>query len=531
MKQTLPFSITCLITMVLTWVLPAASAEEITADVVVYTATASGVTAGVAAAREGMDVVLVEPGMHVGGMLSGGLGHSDVLGQENIIGGLAAEVFRRMARHYGKEAIKDAFDFEPHVAEDTLKEMLREVGVRVVFGQRVVAVTKEGSRITAMKTQDGSIFVGSVFIDAGYEGDLMAKAKVSYTVGREGRDKYGETLAGRMELLPGSHQFKCAVSPWRDGKLLSFITPQSQLVDTGQGDGKFQAYCFRLCLTDRPDNQIPISKPNNYNPDDYELLRRYYLACGDKVRRPLGIGRLPNDKCDLNSTGPVSTNLLGAAWEYPDATPQRRREIWDQHLRWAHGLLWFLQTDPCVPAKHRNEARRWGLCKDEFTDTGGWPHQMYIREGRRMLGEMVVTQQDLESCRSKPDSIGMCGYNIDIREVQWVSIRVFHFPKAGDEVFMEGYVSQPVKPWQIPYRALMPRVTECENLLVPVCASMSTIAFASFRMEPGYMIAGHAAGVAAALAAGQHGPVQKVDIQVLQSKLGRQNQIIAMPYE
>ena len=529
MKQTLLLSVTALLTVFLACSAPAFSAEEVTADVVVYAATASGVTASVAAAREGMKVVLVEPGRHVGGMLSGGLGHSDVLGQEEIIGGLAAEVFRRMTRHYGKEDMKEAFDFEPHVAEDALKGILREAGVHVVLGERVVSVTHAGPRITTMRTQNGSTFVGSVFIDAGYEGDLMAKAGVSYTVGREGRAKYGEWLAGRMELLPGNHQFKCAVSPWRDGKLLPFITPQSQLVPTGEGDGKFQAYCFRLCLTDQPHNQIPISKPENYNPDDYELLRRYFIAGGDRVRGVLGMKRLPNGKCDLNSTGPVSTNLLGAAWEYPEATPQRRREIWDQHLRWAHGLLWFLQTDSSVPAKHRNVARRWGLCKDEFTDTGGWPHQLYIREGRRMLGEVVVTQHDLETRRSKPDSIGMCGYNIDIREVQWASIRVFHFPKADDEVFMEGYVSQPVKPWQIPYRALTPKAAECENLLVPVCASMSTIAFASFRMEPGYMIAGHSAGVAAALAVIRHSPVQEVDISVLQNKLRKQNQILATP--
>ncbi|MCX6910062.1 MAG: FAD-dependent oxidoreductase, partial [Verrucomicrobia bacterium] len=442
-----------------------AMAGSIDADAVVYGATAGGVTAAVAAARQGVKVLLIEPGRHVGGMLSGGLGHSDVVGQQNLIGGLCLEVYQRIAKHYGESDPKKAFDFEPYVAEQVLNELLREAGVRVVSGQHVESVTKRGASIMALKTDSGASYVARVFVDASYEGDLMAKARVRYTVGREGHAKYGEWLAGRMELLPGHHQFKFAVSPWRDGKLLPFITPQEKLVPTGEGDGKFQAYCFRLCLTDRPENRIPITKPDGYNLDDYELARRYIRAGGNVG---LGIARLPNGKCDANSGGPVSSNLLGAAWEYPDASPQRRREIWDQHLRWAHGLVWFLQNDPGVPQKQRDSMRKWGLCKDEFQDTGGWPHQLYIREGRRMIGKTVVTQHDLEEHRTKPDSIGMGGYNIDIREVQWVSVRTFHFPKAADEVYVEGYVSQPVQPWQIPYRALLPRRGECDNLLVPV---------------------------------------------------------------
>jgi hypothetical protein len=509
-------------------------------DVVVYTATAGGVVASVAAAREGATVMLVEPGRHLGGMLSGGLGHSDVLGQEQIIGGMAAEVYRRMARRYGWEDAKGAFDFEPHVAEDTLREMLSEAGVRVVFDEPIESVTKDGARISAMETRSGATFTAQVFVDAGYEGDLMAKAGVRYTVGREGRARYRESLAGRTELLPGHHQFRFAVSPWRDGSLLPFVVPQENLAATGEGDGKFQAYCFRLCLTERTENRIPIPEPNRYDPADYELLRRYFIAGGDGVASPLGIARLPNGKCDVNSNGPVSTNLLGAAWEYPEATAERRRMIWEQHRRWAHGLMWFLQNDASVPAKLRDEARAWGLCKDEFTDTDGWPHQLYIREGRRMLGETVVTQHDLQEQCTKPDSIGLCGYNIDIREVQWASIRTFDFsrqerlrrdPNAADQVFMEGYLSQPVEPWQIPYRALTPRAGECDNLLVPVCPSMSTIAYASFRMEPGFMIAGHAAGTAAALAVRAGRPVQAIDIAALQAALRRQGQLLHLSDE
>ncbi|HBO46103.1 MAG TPA: FAD-dependent oxidoreductase [Planctomycetaceae bacterium] len=508
--------------------LPAGSraAETVHADVVVYTATAGGATASIAAARQGANVILLEPGRHVGGMLSGGLGQSDVRGQRDLIGGLTTEVYRRMAAHYGKVRPHEAFNFEPHVAENTLRTMLHEAGVTVVHDQRLESITKHDGRIVSLTTTSGNTYVAKVFIDAGYEGDLMAAAGVEYTVGREGREKYGESLAGRTELLPGEHQFLFPVSARKDGKLLPLVTAQEDLVATGEGDGKFQAYCFRLCLTNQPENQLPIEQPEGYNPDDYEMLRRYFEVGGDRVRHPLHMPRVPNGKCDLNSTGPVSTNLLGAAWEYPDADHARRQEIWQQHLRWAQGLLWFLQNDPSVPEAHRNAARRWGLCKDEFVDTGGWPHQLYIREGRRMIGEYLVTQHDLQTRRTKPDAVCMCGYNIDLREVQWVAVRTFRYPRAEDELYTEGYVSQPVDPWQVPYRALTPKASQCKNLLVPVCASMSTIAFGSFRMEPGYMMAGHAAGLAAALAADANVAVQEVNVDQLQRLLREQGQVL-----
>ncbi|MEX0643295.1 MAG: FAD-dependent oxidoreductase [Pirellulales bacterium] len=518
------FGILAALTLALTSTAPAA--EIINADIVVYTATAGGVAASVAAARQGAEVVLVEPGQHIGGMFSGGLGHSDVRGQNNLIGGLAKEIYEGITAHYGRNQSQLAYDFEPHVAENTLKSLLKEAGVRVVYGDRLESVLKNGTRILSLKMQSGNAYSADVFVDAGYEGDLMAQAGVKYAVGREGRQVYDEWLAGRVELLPGQHQFLFPVSAWKDGKLLPFITPQSKLVATSEGDGKIQGYCFRLCLTDRPDNQIQISKPEEYNPDDFELLRRYFQAGGNNVGKVLHMTRLPNGKCDVNSTGPISTNLLGASWEYPEASFSRRQEIWQQHLRWAQGLMWFLKNDPDVPVPHRDEMRRWALCKDEFTDMGGWPHQLYIREGRRMIGEYVVSQHDLETNRIKTDSIGMCGYNIDLREVQWVAVRTFRYPKAIDEVYTEGYVSQPVEPWQVPYRTLLPKAVECENLLVPICASMSTIAYGSFRMEPGYIMAGHAAGVAAALAANSKSAVQLVDYDRLRQLLINDGQVL-----
>ncbi len=497
-------------------------------DVVVYGATAGGTMAAIAAAQQGASVVLIEPRNHVGGMLSGGLGRTDMDRQENVIGGLAMEFFRRAGKHYGQEV---AWMFEPHVAEKILKEMLAEQKVPVKFGQPLASILKMDGKIRSLKTADGKEYSAKVFIDATYEGDLMKAAGVSYKVGREGRDTYGESLAGRRDLLRSNHQVNFPISPWKDGKLLPHITAEEDLAPTGAGDGKFQTYNFRLCLTNVDANRIPVAKPEGYDPTRYELLRRCFEVGGDKVNGILGIKPMPNGKSDVNAGAPISLNLPGANQDYPDGSPERRREIWNDHLDWAHGLVYFVQNDPSVPEGIREKYKPWGLCKDEFNDTGGWPHQLYIREGRKMKGEYILTQHDLMTDRRKNDSIGIAGYNIDIREVQWVSMRTFFFPKAEDQVYMEGYISQPVEPWDIPYRSLLPKFAECQNLLVPVCISASTIAFASFRMEPQFMIAGQAAGTAAALASKSSRPVHNVPIEELQSRLRAKGQIITLPNE
>jgi hypothetical protein len=495
------------------------------ADVVVYGATASGVMAAVAAAKQGANVVLLEPRNHVGGMLSGGLGRTDIDGQEHLIGGLALEFFRRAGKHYGKDV---AWIFEPHVAEKTLKSLLAEHKVPVKFGQALASIEKTDGRIRSLKTTDGNNYSAKVFIDATYEGDLMKAAGVAYKVGREGRDTYGESLAGRRDLLRSNHQVNFPISPWKDGKLLPYITAEENLAPTGVGDGKIQAYNFRLCLTNVPENRIPITKPEGYDPGRYELLRRCFEVGGEKVNGILGIKPMPNGKSDVNAGAPISLNLLGANQDYPDGSLERRKEIWKEHLDWTHGLVYFVQNDPCVPESVRKKYSDWGLCKDEFTDTGGWPHQLYIREARKMKGEYLLTQRDLMEDLRKNDRIGIAGYNIDIREVQWVSMRTYFFPKAEDQVYMEGYLSQPVKPWDIPYRALLPRFSECQNLLVPVCISASTIAFASFRMEPQFMIAGQAAGTAAALASKAGIAVHNVPIAELQKCLRDGGQILEL---
>jgi hypothetical protein len=510
----------------LTPALPHQTCHAASFDVVVYRATAAGAVAAIAAAKSGARVVIVESGRNVGGMVSGGLGRTDMDRQQHLIGGFAGEFYRRVGRQYDQPL---AWFFEPHVAERVFREWLEEAGVSVHFEQRLASVDMDGARIVRLLTDRGTSYDAAVFIDASYEGDLLKEAGVSYAVGRESRSKYGEKYAGRHDFLPGSHQLRAA-TPARDdnGNLFPYVTPEEELVPTGEGDGKIQAFCFRLCLTSNPTNRIEIGQPEDYDPARFGLVRGYIQALGNSARLAdfTGIAPMPNQKTDLNAGGGVSVNLPGAGLEYIEATPERRREIWEEHRSWAHGLLYFLGNDPSVPESLRLEARRWGLPRDEFAETGHWPHQMYVREARRMYGEHVLTEHDLLRDTTQYDSIGMGQYNIDIREVQWVGRTVYRFPNVRQEVLMEGYVSVPVEPYEIPYRSLLPRYHECSNLLVPVAISASHVAFASFRMEPQFMIAGHAAGVAAALSLRINVPVHHVPIVDLQALLQAQGQIL-----
>jgi hypothetical protein len=504
----------------------AAAAERY--DVVVYGATAGGTMAAVAASEEGARVALLEPGRHVGGMLSGGLGRTDMDRQQHVIGGLSREFFARVGRHYGQEV---AWTFEPSVAEATLRDWLDEAGVDVLFEHRLDGVEKKGDRIQVLRCVNGGVFEAGVYVDASYEGDLMKAAGVSYTFGREGRARYGESWSGRRELLPGHHQLGVPVSPYDDeGRRLPYIQPYEELGQIGEGDRKIQAYCFRLCLTRDPDNRLPIPPPEGYDPRRFGLVRNYLRALGERARigNVLGISEMPNQKTDINAGGGVSTNLPGASWEYPEAGYERRQEIWKEHLDWAHGLVYFLANDPGVPEALRHEVARYGLARDEFVDTGHWPHQMYVREARRMLGEYVLTQHDLDRFRRKHDSVGMAGYNIDIREIQWVAVPVPRFPTIALEVLQEGYLSVPIEPYEIPYRSVLPRQEEASNLLVTSCISASHVAYASFRMEPQYMIVGESAGVAAAQAVRTGRDVHDVDRVELQARLRERGQILSL---
>jgi hypothetical protein len=497
------------------------------AQVAVVGATAGGVMAAVASAEEGARTVLVASGRHVGGMVTGGLGKTDLERQERLIGGLARRFFVAVGEAYDEPI---AWRFEPSVAERTMEAFLASAGVTVLRERGVAGVEMEGARVAAVRLTNGGTVEAQAFVDASYEGDLLRAAGVDHAIGREGRDRYGEPHAGRVELLPNPHQFRTTFSALDEtGALLPGVRPYDAIGPTGSGDGLVQSYCYRVCLTDDPARRVPFTEPSGHDARRYVLLERYLAALGEAatIRDVLGIGRIPNGKTDVNSGGPVSTNLLGASWDYPTADPETRARIADEHRTWTQGLLYLLATDPAVPARIREEVARYGWPADEFADTGHFPHQLYVREAARLLGEHVLTEHDLRSERMPEDAIGLGGYNIDIREVQWVAAPIYRFPNVDPEVLVEGYLSVPVPPYGIPYRSLLPRREQCENLLVPVCISASHVAFSSFRMEPQYMIAGESAGVAAAMAAraGQ-AAVHDVRVDELQARLRRRGQVL-----
>jgi len=485
--------------------------------------------AAVAAALSGAEVVLLEPGQHLGGMVSGGLGKTDMERQEHFIGGHARRFFEDVGARYGQSL---AWRFEPHVAEEIFIELVERAGVEVRLGSMIEDVEMVDTRIGSLRLEDRSIIKAAAYVDACYEGDLLAAAGASFAIGRESQSLNGESLAGRRELLPDPHQFRAPVLASRAGGLTRYLQPLDGICLPGEGDNKIQSYCYRICLTADRANGEPIPPPTGYDAEQYQLLAAYLEALGERatIRDVLGIGELPNGKTDINSGGPISTNLLGASWAYPEADPATRRRVAADHRDWALGLLYFLTHDRAVPRAIRDKLGRYGLPRDEFVATDGWPHQLYVREARRLQGEYVLTQDDLMTSPHKPDSIGLGGYNIDIREVQWVVCPVSRFPDVFDEVLVEGYLSVPVEPYQIPYRALLPRQDECINLLVSTCVSASHVAFSSFRLEPQYMIAGQAAGVAAALASRDGtGAVHDVDIEALQTALRAEGVLLDLP--
>ncbi|GGK74994.1 FAD-dependent oxidoreductase [Mangrovihabitans endophyticus] len=507
------------------------------AEVVVYAATSAGVCAAVAAAQAGATVTLLEPGRHVGGMTSGGLGYTDV-GDVRVLGGMAARFRVAVAGHYGVPVGRYAGP-EPRVAETIFHGWLDHPRITVVTGADLDEVEVRDGRIAAVRTGDGRTHRGGVFVDASYEGDLMAAAGVTYSVGREDRNRYGERWAGRQEPLPGMHNMPPYVSPFVDdpeGLRQGSVLPQvrdTPMAPVGSGDGGVMAYGYRVCLTTAAD-RVPFTRRDGYDEAHWELGRRLF----DHWRRTGGTpsaGRLiglepnlPNGKCDGNSLGPFSLNVLdGAAWRYPEADPAGRERLRRRHRDHTRDFLYFLAHDPAVPADVRREMGRWGLPADEFADTGHLPHQLYVREARRMHGEYVLTEHDLLGARRQHDVVALGSYHLDIREVQRTWRWVPEHPRPTAMVVTEGYLSVPVPVYPIPYRALTPRYAECANLLVPVCLSASHVAFSSIRMEVQYQMLGHAAGVAAVLALAGDRAVQSVDVSDLQGRLRDAGQVLA----
>ena len=512
-------------------------------EVAVYGATSAGVAAAVAAAEGGARTVLVEPGRHLGGMTSGGLGYTDV-GDVRALGGAAARLRADIAEHYGTAPGHYAGP-EPHVAEAIFRRWLEEAGVNVVFGARLTDVEtaqgRDGRELRSFTVTGGDRIQAGVFVDASYEGDLLATAGVPYRVGRESRGLHGERFAGRQELLPGMHNMPPWVSPFADdptGLTAGRLLPQLHdrpLAQLGEGDGGVMSYGFRVCLTTAAD-RIPFDRPDGYDDAYWELGRRLFARDRrEGVERPAGrmLGlepNLPGGMADGNSLGPVSLSVLdGSAWEYPDASPERREEIRRHHVDHTRGLLYFLSHDPAVPSAIRRELSRWGLPRGEFADTGHLPHQLYVREARRMVGERILTEHDLLAGSMPEDTVALGSYHIDIREVQRVWRWVYEHPAPIGTVFTEGYLSVPVPVYGIPYSALLPKREDATNLLVPVCLSASAVAFASVRMEPQYMMLGQAAGAAAALAVTADTPAQDVRIALLQDRLAASGQVFTVP--
>ncbi|MCL4797428.1 MAG: FAD-dependent oxidoreductase [Bryobacteraceae bacterium] len=475
----------------------------------------------VSGARQGLKVALLEPGVHIGGMVSGGLSATDV-GRREVIGGLALEFYFRAGRHYdlNRHLQALAWRHEPKVAEAVFHEMIREARVTLLLRQRLrekTGVVMEGARVAEIITEPGWRFRGKVFVDASYEGDLMAQAKVRYTFGRESTQQYGESLAGVRARTP-SHQFPVNI-PARDeqGRLLPEISAEPR-GEPGSADKRIQAYNFRIAATNVAANRVPWPKPDNYDPVRYDLLLRYIHAMTPYLGRTMeftdvsSTGLIPNGKADLNNRGGFSTDYIGKNYDYPDGDYATRARIWKDHEDYQKGFYYFLANDPRLPESMRRTAQEWGLSKDEFTDTGHWSHQLYVREARRMIGEYVAIQKDLQTELTKPDAIAMGSYNSDSHNVQ-------RFVNAQGFVENEGDVQVGVKPYQIPYRSITPKRAEAENLLVPVCFSASHIAYSSMRMEPQYMMMGHAAGMAAALAIRGNSAVQDIAVPALQQQL------------
>lgn len=487
-------------------------------DVVVYGGTPAGIVAAVAAARRGARVTLLEPGSHVGGMVASGLGHTDH-GRKETIGGISLEFFQRVGRHYGQPT---TWNFEPHVAESVFKQMLKEAGVNVLYRRRLrehSGVRKRDLQIRELLTDNGSSFRSHVFVDATYEGDLLAQAGVSFTWGRESREKYDESFAGvRVADRYAHHRFEVPVSAYdAQGELVPNVYPGPR-GKIGAGDKKVQAYNFRLCLTKNRDNQVPIPEPSHYDPWQFALLGRLIAADIKKNGRPprmhelMIVSPLPNGKTDINNLGAFSTDYINKSWDYPTAGYRWRKDIWWKHFDYTAGFFYFLGHDPQIPVQLKNEVKQWGLAKDEFVDTDHWPWQLYVREARRMVGDFVMTQHDAETAITKPDPIGMGSYNMDSHNVQ-------RYIQKDGTAQNEGDTEVPTIPYQISYRVLVPKLSECRNLLVPVCTSASHIGYGTLRLEPVYMIMGEGAGVAAEIAAHQHQDVQRIDTHELTREL------------
>lgn len=489
-------------------------------DICIYGGTAAGVIAAYTAKKMGKSVMLIEPGTHLGGMTSGGLGQTDI-GNKYAISGLSLDFYRRIGKHYGKF---EQWIFEPHVAKKYLQQYLDEAGIKVTYNSRIVSASKKGSNIQSISLENSvkpeastnMTIEASMFIDCSYEGDLMARAGVSYAVGREANADYNETING-VQLMDG-HQFPNGIDPYKipgkpESGLLWGISNE-KLLPNGTGDRKAQAYNYRICLTSDPANQIPITQPDAYDASRYELLVR--LMNKQPERKTLNDyfiwSRMPNRKTDINNRNGFSTDMIGMNYEYPDGDYATRARVIKDHEVYTKGLLYFVGHDPRVPQELRNEMLKWGYPKDEYTDSGNWSPQLYIREARRMVGNYVMTQANCEGKEVVKDGVGMAAYTMDSHNIQRLVVNGMVKNEGNVEVGGFG-------PYPISYQAIVPKEKECGNLLVPVCLSATHIAYGSIRMEPVFMVLAQSAATAAAMAIDAKVNVQKLNVTKLRDRL------------
>lgn len=520
------------------------------ADIIIYGGTSAAVTAAVQSVKLGKKVIMVSPDIHLGGLSAGGLGFTDT-GNKEVIGGLAREFYHRVFLHYqtdnawrwqkqaeygnkgqGTPAIdgkdRTMWIFEPHVAERIMEDFVKEFKIQVYRDEwldRKKGVKLKDGKIVSIATLSGKVYQAKMFIDATYEGDLMAAAGIGYHVGREPNAQYGEQWNGvQTEVFQHGHHFRQKISPYlipedRNSGLLPGVSAEKPGIK-GAGDNKLQAYCFRLCLTDNPDNRITFPKPDNYDAKNYELLARVFDSGWNETFSKFD--PVPNRKTDTNNHGPFSSDYIGMNYKYPDASYEERKLIIEDHENYQKGLFYFMANDPKVPEPIRKRMSNWGLAKDEFKDNQGWPHQIYVREARRMISDYVMTENEVLGTKPVQRSVGMGSYALDSHNTQ-------RYVTAEGFVQNEGDIGvKAPKPYGISYDAIIPKQKECSNLLVPICLSISHIAYGSVRMEPVFMILGESAATAASLAIDKGSAVQAVDYAELKQLLLKQGQRLVL---
>lgn len=520
-----------------------------TADVIIYGGTSAAVTAAVQVKKMGKSVIVVSPDTHLGGLSAGGLGFTDT-GNKEVIGGLSREFYHRLYEHYQQEkswmwqkkeeygnkgqgtpaidgSARTMWIFEPHAAEKVFEDFVSTYNLTVHrnewLDRSAKGLSKKGGKITAFRTLSGKTYNGKMFIDATYEGDLMALAGVSYHVGREANSVYNEKWNGvQTEVFQHGHHFKAKISPYKipgDPKsgLLAEVSAEPSGA-YGAGDKRIQAYCFRMCLSNHPDNRIPFAKPAGYDSTRYELYARVFASGWRETFNKFD--PIPNRKTDTNNHGPFSTDYIGKNYDYPEASYERRKAIIKDHEFYQKGLMYFLQNDSRVPADVRQEMQQWGLPKDEFKDNGNWPHQLYIREARRMIGTFVMKEADALGKTKIAQPIGMGSYTLDSHNAQ-------RYITPDGYVQNEGDIGvHPDRPYSIDYGSILPKVKECQNLLVPICVSSSHIAYGSIRMEPVFMILGQSAATAAVLSIENKTSPQKLPYEKLREVLLKDKQVL-----